>query len=118
MKTAVSASAVCFFGVVESAKAANFTGSFSTSDVPVQTAVFDKYDANGEEIPTGTFMTEMEAIDFSIDVPELGSVMVREDTNKTSTGETTVTDIGNGDYQIDSSFTNSSRLGHIPSTPE
>ncbi|MDY7007005.1 MAG: PEP-CTERM sorting domain-containing protein [Cyanobacteriota bacterium] len=100
----LSASAVSLFGVVESAKAANFTGSFSTSGVPVHTAVFDKYDPNGDEIPTGTFMTEMEAIDFSIDVPDLGSVMVREDPNKTSTGETTVTEREDGDYQIESFF--------------
>ena len=100
----VGLSAIAFSGMTESVKAANFQGSFSVPGVPVQTVVFDKYDANGNDIETGTFTTEMEDISFNLQIPDLGTVMVREDPNKVSSGKTTVNDTGDGNFQIEDSY--------------
>jgi hypothetical protein len=48
---------------------------------------------------TGTFATEMLGMDLSGD-----GVMIRESPTRSSLGQTTITDIGGGEYRIDSFF--------------
>jgi hypothetical protein len=102
--TVMGLSAIAVWGMPESVKAATFTVPINLSNVPVQTAVFGKYDEIGDEIETGTFQNEMESIDLTIDVPNMGTVLIREDPDKASLGETTVTDIGGGNFQVNSFF--------------
>ena len=65
----------------------------------VKTIVFGKF---GQTV--GTFQTEMLQLDLQGTVPGLGAFMVRESPSKQSTGQVTITDIGGGQYQIDSFF--------------
>jgi hypothetical protein len=65
---------------------------------PVQTEVFGK---TGNV--TGTFNTEMLSMDLSGNTG-FGPVMIRESPTLASTGQTTITDIGGGQYRIDSFF--------------
>ena len=61
---------------------------------PVQTTVFGKVGN-----VTGTFSTEMTMLNLSG-----GGVMIRESPTLTSTGQTTITDVGGGNFQIHSFF--------------
>jgi hypothetical protein len=65
---------------------------------PVTTEVFGKIGNT-----TGTFNTEMLSMNLSGTSP-FGPFMIRESPTLASTGQTTVTDIGGGLYQIDSFF--------------
>ena len=69
-----------------------------TANGPVQTIVFGKIGNT-----TGTFATEMLALSLSGNGP-LGPIMIRESPTLQSTGQTKITDIGGGLYQIDSFF--------------
>ena len=53
---------------------------------------------------TGTFQTEMLQLNLQGTVPGLGAFMIRESPSKQSLGQVTITDIGGGQYQIDSFF--------------
>ena len=64
-----------------------------------QTIVFGKFGQT-----TGTFQTEMLQLNLEGTVPGLGGFMIRESPTKASTGQVTITDIGGGQYQIDSFF--------------
>ena len=65
--------------------------------------VFNRYDAGGGEILTGTFQTEMLQLDlFGGGLPP--GVMLRESPTLHSNGQTTTVNIGGGQYQIDSFF--------------
>ena len=61
---------------------------------PVQTMVFNKIGN-----VTGTFNTEMLALNLSG-----GGVMIRESPTLQSTGQTTIADLGGGNFRIDSFF--------------
>ena len=61
---------------------------------PVQTVVFNKVGNT-----TGVFNTEMLALNLSG-----GGVMLRESPTLASTGVTSITDVGGGNFQIDSFF--------------
>lgn len=65
---------------------------------PVVTRVFNKIGNT-----TGTFDTEMLAMDLTGSSP-LGPFMIRESPTLRSTGRTTITDLGGGDFRIDSFF--------------
>ena len=65
----------------------------------VKTIVFGKFGQT-----TGTFQTEMLQLDLQGTVPGLGTFMVRESPTRQSLGQVTITDIGGGEYQIDSFF--------------
>ena len=52
---------------------------------------------------TGTFDTEIIAMSLTSNTP-LGVITVRQDPNRATLGQTTITDIGGGLYQIDSFF--------------
>ena len=65
---------------------------------PVETIVYGKIGN-----VTGTFDTEMLSMSLSGNSP-LGPFMIRESPTKQSTGQTKITDIGGGLYQIDSFF--------------
>lgn len=52
---------------------------------------------------TGTFQTEMLSMDLTGSTP-FGPVMIRESPTLPSVGQTTVADLGSGQYQIDSFF--------------
>jgi len=65
---------------------------------PVTTEVFGKVGN-----VTGTFNTEMLQLDLSGNTP-FGPMMIRESPTLASTGQTTITDIGGGQYRISSFF--------------
>ena len=65
---------------------------------PVETIVFGKIGN-----VTGTFQTEMLSMNLAGNSP-LGPFMIRESPTKQSLGQTKITDIGGGLYQIDSFF--------------
>ena len=65
----------------------------------VQTIVFGKIGN-----VTGTFQTEMLALDLQGVVPGLGAFMIRESPTRASTGQTTITAMPGGMFQIDSFF--------------
>ena len=67
------------------------------------TIVRNRYDAGGLEILTGTFQTEMLSLDLQGGGLPPG-VMIRESPTLQSTGQTTITPIGGGQFQIDSFF--------------
>jgi len=70
---------------------------------PVQTIVFGK----GSGQTTGSWDTEMISMSLSgqLTTPAgAASVVVREDPDRASTGQTTVNDLGGGTFQIDSFF--------------
>ena len=52
---------------------------------------------------TGTFATEILSMDLTANTP-LGMVTIRQDTQRATLGQTTITDLGGGLYQIDSFF--------------
>ena len=66
---------------------------------PVETMVLGKIGN-----VTGTFQTEMLALDLTGTVPGLGAFMIRESPTRQSTGLTSIADIGGGLYKIDSFF--------------
>ena len=74
-----------------------------TTGGPTNTVVHNRYDAGGLEILTGTFQTEMLALDLQGGSLPPG-VMIRESPTLQSLGQTTITAIGPGQYQIDSFF--------------
>jgi len=53
---------------------------------------------------TGTFDTEMISMQLTGIHPFVGPILVREDENRASTGQTTIEDIGGGQFRIDSFF--------------
>jgi hypothetical protein len=65
---------------------------------PVRVEVFGKVGN-----VTGTFQTEMLSMDLTGSSPS-GPVMIRESPTQASTGQTTITDIGGGEYRISSFF--------------
>jgi hypothetical protein len=65
---------------------------------PVQTIVFGKIGNT-----TGTFDTEIISMDLS-GISALGPFMIRESPTLQSLGQTTITDIGGGQFRIDSFF--------------
>ena len=67
------------------------------------TLVQNRYDAAGNEILTGTFQTEMLSLNLQGGSLPPG-VLIRESPTLQSTGQTTITAIGGGLYQIDSFF--------------
>ena len=67
------------------------------------TIVFNRYPGAGSEILTGTFQTEMLQLNLSGGGLPPG-VMIRESPTLQSTGQTTTTNIGGGQFQIDSFF--------------
>ena len=67
------------------------------------TVVHNKYNGLGVENITGTFQTEMLALNLSGGTLPPG-VMIRESPTLQSTGQTSVQSIGGGLYQIDSFF--------------
>jgi hypothetical protein len=77
-------------------------GPIQTSGI-TQTVVFNRYDAGGIEQTTGTFDTEMLALNLQGGSLPPG-VMIRESPTRPSLGRTTTTDIGGGLYRIDSFF--------------
>ena len=70
----------------------------------VQTLVHNRYDAGGNEILTGTFSTEMLQLNLQGQVSGFPAFLIRESPTKQSTGQTTITDLGGGQYKIDSYF--------------
>lgn len=100
---AVGLSAIAGLTNIKPSYGASFTDSFSEG-AQVQTRVFNKYDAQGNEILTGTFQTEMESLLLdSIEIPGIGTAIVREDPDRISSGETAVTP-ENGQFRIQSFF--------------
>lgn len=89
----VGLSTLATLGVVESASAAWI--DFDV-DAKVQTKVFGKVGQT-----TGTFETEMQVLD--LEITEFNA-MLRESPTLSSTGETTITEIGEGEFKIDSFF--------------
>jgi hypothetical protein len=73
-----------------------------TASGPVVTKVFDRLGPTGP-ILTGTFDTEMLQMNLTGATP-LGPFMIRESPTLRSTGQTTITDIGGGQFRIDSFF--------------
>ncbi len=71
---------------------------------PVQTIVHDK---NGDT--TGTFDTEIVSMSLSGNVGGM-LVMLRESPSQTSAGQTTITDLGGGQFHVDSFFDVSTEL--------
>jgi hypothetical protein len=65
---------------------------------PAQTETFNKIGN-----VTGTFSTEMLALNLNGNGP-FGPFMIRESPTKTSPGQTTITDLGGGQFGIDSFF--------------
>lgn len=65
---------------------------------PVQVIVFGKVGNT-----TGTFQTEILSMDLTGNTP-LGPIAIRESPTQQSTGETTITDLGGGQFLIDSFF--------------
>ena len=77
---------------------APFGPIFLTADGLVTTEVFGKIGN-----VTGTFQTEMLAMNLS-GISPFGSFMIRESPTLASTGQTTITALGGGNFQIDSFF--------------
>jgi hypothetical protein len=71
---------------------------YTTASGPVTTEVFGKVGN-----VTGTFNTEMLSMNLTGNSP-FGPYMIRESPTLASTGQTTITDIGGGLYQINSFF--------------
>ena len=79
-----------------------FNGPIQTGG-PVTTVVHDRYDAGGVEQLTGTFNTEMLALNLQGGSLPPG-VMIRESPTLPSLGVTKTTALGGGLYRIDSFF--------------
>ena len=85
--------------MAEIIQSGNSSGQFPiTANGPTQTIVLGKIGN-----PTGTFATEMLSMSLS-GVTPFGPFMIRESPSRPSLGQTTITDIGGGLYQIDSFF--------------